>query len=441
MSIRYIPIQDDLDFIDPSIQFEENDTLVQNFCKRCNKALESGWTFCPYCGEKANDFSGRDDSTQKSTPAQSYSLTAEGLYDAFLSEFPELEQKYDLNDWREEIYHYVELNLIYDRFLLVSVSEGNYNYHGTDRKINIYEFPVTIEDCCRKLEKRHPETALILAEYATKRERALSAFRRIAEPYIKTFTLEQVLYFSENTTVLEASNSQGDYVAVKLTKCSRKEWSALSKLYFQLDRSRPNLLYPSELQFITSPDGTASCALELYPLMAPLRGFRNERLIHNGDKLTLAIDLARGLAEIHKLGYAHLDIKPENCYLNRAKGQYLLGDFSSARRADSHFPANLCVTSGFAAPEILNYHEFSPASDIYSFGKTVAALIKDIEVPGAIKISGHELLVFCDDSAISEFVYGKDLSFWRIIIKCVAEDPFYRYPDAEHLLRDLEQLR
>ena len=98
---------------------------------------------------------------------------------------------------------------------------------------------------------------------------------------------------------------------------------------------------------------------------------------HLGRIVTLVEDVAKGLKELHAMGFIHEDIKPENLVYSQEAG-YRIIDFDLASRADSR---GFCegTTAGtllYLAPEKRSRPAFSCfASDVWSLALTVASLV------------------------------------------------------------------
>jgi serine/threonine protein kinase len=132
-------------------------------------------------------------------------------------------------------------------------------------------------------------------------------------------------------------------------------------------------------------------------MIIPVEGFKNggETLylimsVRKGDtlynrrskigSLEVAAELLKNLVDaidtLHKEGYLHLDIKPQNIYWNKRNDSFLydlrLFDFDSIRNKDEINSGNvpLLGTEGWAAPELMKsgYKDISPATDLYSIG-------------------------------------------------------------------------
>lgn len=113
------------------------------------------------------------------------------------------------------------------------------------------------------------------------------------------------------------------------------------------------------------------------------------------------IELADGLAELHQLGVAHRDVKPENMF--RFAGSYRFGDFGIAA-----FPERTGITrmdepmgpATFMAPEMeSNTSTADPyLADVYSLAKSFWALLagEKFAFPGQYVPGGKEGLVLRD---------------------------------------------
>jgi serine/threonine protein kinase len=84
--------------------------------------------------------------------------------------------------------------------------------------------------------------------------------------------------------------------------------------------------------------------------------------------LSILYPLLDGLEQVHKAGFLHRDIKPDNIYV-RADGSPVLLDFGSARRVANQKELTNIVSPGFAPFEQYHSHgNQGPWTDIYSIG-------------------------------------------------------------------------
>ena len=93
--------------------------------------------------------------------------------------------------------------------------------------------------------------------------------------------------------------------------------------------------------------------------------------------LTIAVDVASGLADAHAAGVIHRDLKPGNVVLHGGVAKIV--DFGIARVTDPGdrtltSPATVTGTAAYMSPEQASGHEVTPATDLYSLGCLLFAL-------------------------------------------------------------------
>lgn len=104
--------------------------------------------------------------------------------------------------------------------------------------------------------------------------------------------------------------------------------------------------------------------------------------------LSVIYPLLDGLESVHKTGFLHRDIKPDNIYV-RADGTPVLLDFGSARKVAGHRDMTNIVSPGFAPFE--QYHSQGnqgPWTDIYSLGAVMYWMVtgkKPVESAARVK--------------------------------------------------------
>jgi serine/threonine-protein kinase len=88
------------------------------------------------------------------------------------------------------------------------------------------------------------------------------------------------------------------------------------------------------------------------------------------EAVVLAAQLGRGLDELHAHEILHRDVKPSNVLLD-ADGTAALSDFGLARTPSSTRlteDGQIVGTPHYLAPELIEGHDATRASDLYSFG-------------------------------------------------------------------------
>jgi serine/threonine protein kinase len=155
-------------------------------------------------------------------------------------------------------------------------------------------------------------------------------------------------------------------------------------------------------------NGTAYIVMEYESGLALKRWVPQNAPLTQRSVLSLVHPLLDGLEQVHKAGFLHRDIKPDNIYV-RADGQPVLLDFGSARRVSSNQDLTNIVSPGFAPFE--QYHSQGhqgPWTDIYSIGAVLYWMVtgrKPTESASRVKSDGMAPASQLADAA----VYGQSL--------------------------------
>ncbi|MCE9634331.1 MAG: AAA family ATPase, partial [Planctomycetes bacterium] len=123
-------------------------------------------------------------------------------------------------------------------------------------------------------------------------------------------------------------------------------------------------------------DGTPWLLLEHVDGVAPPRD--RDAATLRGHVVATARSLFDVLAYLHRHGWLHRDVKPQNV-LTTAAGRVVLLDFGLAEREDVVVPAR--GTLPFVAPEVLAGEDVDPRSDIFGAGAALLVLATGITFP------------------------------------------------------------
>jgi serine/threonine protein kinase/HAMP domain-containing protein len=133
--------------------------------------------------------------------------------------------------------------------------------------------------------------------------------------------------------------------------------------------------------------GTAYMVLE-YERGESLKSWRaKHENVPERELVALFAPLLDGLAVVHRAGFLHRDIKPDNIYVRDEDGSLVLLDFGAARQtAAQHAEAGTIVTPGFGPIEQYGGgagHQ-GPWTDIYALGATLFWLLVGKKPPDAL---------------------------------------------------------
>ncbi len=178
------------------------------------------------------------------------------------------------------------------------------------------------------------------------------------------------------------------------------------------------------------------------------------------ERLALAIiaDICRALAEPHRLGIVHRDVKPDNFMFVRAGieledapiGQLVkLGDFGIARLHEQHGPegatreGSVLGTPEFMAPEQCQGANVTPATDVYALGCCLFGLIAG-RPPFVAKDDNQMAVILAQlgevPPRLDQIEPGVTPAVADLVARCLEKDGKRRPQDAAEVLAAIEQL-
>ena len=137
--------------------------------------------------------------------------------------------------------------------------------------------------------------------------------------------------------------------------------------FFRADRPLPPPLLPPHTS--TPPSALWQAKTDLLAVL-----IKREKPFDADDAVVYAKQIGCAVTHMHKHGYAHRDLKLENCLLC-ADGRLKLADFGLSERAVEADPQEQCGSVFSVAPEVLARQIVDPMkSDAWSFAVCVFAL-------------------------------------------------------------------
>jgi len=156
--------------------------------------------------------------------------------------------------------------------------------------------------------------------------------------------------------------------------------------------------------------------------------------------LIIARQVCEGLAEAHRLGVIHRDLKPQNIMID-SKGNAHIMDFGIARSLKTEGiteTGKIIGTPEYMSPEQIEAEKIDSRSDIYSFGVILYEMVTGkLPFEGNTPISvalKHKTEIPPDPREFNAQI-PDEIS--RVILKCMEKEKIMRYQRAEELLNDL----
>jgi tetratricopeptide (TPR) repeat protein len=155
------------------------------------------------------------------------------------------------------------------------------------------------------------------------------------------------------------------------------------------------------------------------------------------EALDIARQLCAGLAEAHRSGVIHRDLKSANIVLSSDTKGHLRAVITDFGLAGAPLESDgVCGTPGYMAPELWNGKQSSKASDIYSLG---VILYETVSGRRPFQSESAEEQIVGRPAAPSAFTRILRSRWDRAILPCLDPSPDARPADATRILARLEK--
>lgn len=156
--------------------------------------------------------------------------------------------------------------------------------------------------------------------------------------------------------------------------------------------------------------------------------------------IKIFVQVAQGLSAMHKLGYVHADIKPNNILVNEHQQAKII-DFGQSC-AIGTVKTRIQGTPDYIAPEQVGRGPLTPATDVFNFGATMYWCVTDRHIPTLIPKKKNATPAPVDEN--KELKPPHELNpripmpLSRVIMDCVQNRPSHRPADFSSVIPRLE---
>ena len=207
--------------------------------------------------------------------------------------------------------------------------------------------------------------------------------------------------------------------------------AAVAERRFLAEVEHPNIV---KIYNFVEHDGAGYIVME-YVGGESLKGILKDRMAANNGRhdplpvdqaLAYLLEIMPAFGYLHDHGLIYCDFKPDNVI--QTGDQVKLIDLGGVVREDD-LDSALYGTVGFQAPEIAT-HGPSPASDIFTIGRTLAVLTTDFR--------GYQSTYATSlPSRDTVDVYHRHESFYRLLVRATQGDPAARFDDAGEMTEQM----
>ena len=308
---------------------------------------------------------------------------------------------------------------------------------------------------CPKCQNENPEDTLYCGKCGTQ----LPSLKEVSAPTETIEALKEELTtgstFADRYQIIEELGKGGMGKVYKVLDTKIKEKIALKLLKPEIASDKNTIeRFSNELKFSRKIRHENVCQMydineekgTHYITMEYIHGEDLKRLIRKmgqmsaGQAISLAKQMCEGLAEAHKLGTVHRDLKPQNIMVDE-EGKARIMDFGIARSLKGKGMTGAGVMIGtpeYMSPEQVEGKDVDQRSDIYSLGVILYEMVTgrvpfEGDTPFTIGVKQKSEIPREPGELNSQV--PSDLS--GVIMKCLEKDKDKRYQSAGEVRQEL----
>ena len=229
-------------------------------------------------------------------------------------------------------------------------------------------------------------------------------------------------------------------VAVKVLKQEFSENATFVSKFRVEAQAAAGLMHPNIVNVydVGEEKGTYYIIMELVNGITLKRYIEKKGRLTPREAVTVAIQVAMGLAAAHRGHIIHRDIKPQNIIISK-EGKVKVTDFGIAKASTSNtITSNVMGSVHYTSPEQARGGYSDEKSDVYSLGVTLYEMLTG-KVPYDGETTVAVALQHIQDPFPSprEIVPDLPFSVEQIVLKCCEKSPDRRYQTMDELATDL----
>ena len=212
-----------------------------------------------------------------------------------------------------------------------------------------------------------------------------------------------------------------------------KHWLHEAEIVSQMDH--PNI---AKIHDASIENGTPYIAMDYISGYSMALRLRKREYITVGECIRISRSVLSALAEAHKLGVVHGDIKPANIMYDNRERTYIITDFGAAYSEGYPLQGDKLIvgTPSYMSPEQLEGKKLDGRSDLFSLAVSLCHLLSGYQPFTGNNLSQLKLSIIKDDPDLSHLTLPEGLK--EIILKAMQKKPYMRFADAQQMLTAVE---
>lgn len=156
------------------------------------------------------------------------------------------------------------------------------------------------------------------------------------------------------------------------------------------------------------------------------------------DTVSIFIQTAQGLEALHRSGFVHCDLKPNNILVGH-EGIVKVIDFGQACKAGT-VKERIQGTPDYIAPEQVNREAVTIRTDVFNFGATLYWALSGKKIPTLFTLKKDENSFLLDDKIATPFELNSQVPepLSNLAMECIKTNPMKRPDNMSDVLRRLE---
>ena len=229
-------------------------------------------------------------------------------------------------------------------------------------------------------------------------------------------------------------------VAVKVLKQEFSENATFVSKFRVEAQAAAGLMHPNIVNVydVGEEKGTYYIIMELVNGITLKRYIEKRKRLSTREAVTVAIQVAMGLAAAHRGHIIHRDIKPQNIIISK-EGKVKVTDFGIAKASTSNtITSNVMGSVHYTSPEQARGGYSDEKSDVYSLGVTLYEMLT-----GKVPYDGETTVAIALQHIQDPFPSPREIvpdlpySVEQIVLKCCEKSPDRRYQTMDELASDL----